>query len=69
MLNIYKYYDDYESLPGLESYKKQVLQSPSTAYQFTQDVIKGRWSELEPKLKKEGGMPWIMYANQFNIEV
>lgn len=36
---------------------------------YAQKVLKHRWPELEPKLKKEGGMPWIMYANQFNIEV
>lgn len=54
MVNIYKYYDDYSSLDGLEQYKQKLISSRKVAdiIKFAKGVIKGRFEEAEPYIMK-----------------
>ena len=60
MLNIYKYYDDYQSLDGIEEYKQKIISSGnmSKMLAFAKDIIKGRWEEAEPVIMKD---VWYAY--------
>ena len=55
MLNVYRYFDDYKSLQGIEKYKQKLISSGNTEDMigFAKDVIKGRWDEAEPNIMKD----------------
>lgn len=53
MLNIYKYYDDYQSLDGIEKYKQKLISigNMSDILQFAKDM--GRFKDAEEYIMKD----------------
>ena len=69
MLNIYKYYDDYESLPGIENYKQKLISTGKLADMLDYVEFSGeRWPEAEPYIMRDTN-EWKKYKKRFGQEL
>jgi uncharacterized protein YqgQ len=44
------------------------MQNAELARYYARDIMKKRWLEAEPIIKRDGGYHWDEYKNHFGIE-